>query len=87
MVVEPAVHYLVYAADGAELVYSGADEAAYRAARADLAGTHAGALVGQYMMGKARLIIAAYFHAEPSPEAVRRRREAGLLGLAWEPQQ
>jgi hypothetical protein len=37
----PPVRYLVYDQDGAGLVYSGTDEAAYAAARAELAQSHA----------------------------------------------
>ena len=78
------VRYLVYDQDGGRLVYSGTDEAAYHAARERLAAEHAGALVGQCMMGRERWVMACYFRVAPSPEMVRRRREGGLLGLSWE---
>jgi hypothetical protein len=80
----PPVRYLVYDRDGAGLVYSGVDEAAYRAARARTAVGHAGALVGQCMMGRERWIIASYLRAMPEPAFIRRRREGGLFGLTWE---
>jgi hypothetical protein len=79
------LHYLVYAADGAELIYSGTDHAAYEAARQAATAGHSGSLTGQCFQGRDRLIVTCYFRSEPAPEAVRRRREGGLLGLAWEP--
>lgn len=85
MTATPAtLHYLVYAADGADLIYSGTDAAEYQAARRLAAGSHAGSLTGQSFQGRDRLILTCYFRVEPSPDAVRRRREGGLLGLAWE---
>jgi hypothetical protein len=80
-----SVRYLVYDADGAGLVYSGTDVAAYEAARAALAPGHAGALVGQCMMGRERWIVVSYHHGEPDEQFVKRRRQSGLIGLAWEP--
>jgi hypothetical protein len=79
-----STRYLVYRDDGAVLVYSGTDQAGYRDARHQVAGEHAGALVGQSMMGRERWVLACYFRAEPPPDAIRRRREGGLLGLTWE---
>ena len=81
----PPVRYLVYDEDGAGLVYSGTDEAAYLAARRDLATSHAGALVGQSMMGRERWIVVSYHRAAPDEQFVKRRRQGGLLGLTWEP--
>ena len=81
----PLLRYLVYGDDGATLVYSGGDEAEYQAARAQLDTTHAGALVGQSMMGRERWVIVSYYHARPDDLFVSRRRGGGLLGLAWEP--
>ena len=80
-----SVRYLVYDADGAGLVYSGMDAADYEAARATLAPGHAGALVGQCMMGRERWIVVSYYRAEPDELFVKRRRQSGLIGLAWEP--
>ena len=81
----PPVRYLVYAEDGAGLVYSGTDAAAYAAAREELARSHAGALVGQSMMGRERWIVVSYHRAAPDEQFVKRRRQGGLLGLTWEP--
>ena len=81
----PLLRYLVYGDDGATLVYSGGDEAEYHGARARLAATHAGALVGQSMMGRERWLIVSYYHTRPDDLFVSRRRGGGLLGLAWEP--
>ena len=83
----PPVRYLVYDREGAGLVYSGTDEQEYRAARQQLADGHAGALVGQSMMGRERWVIVSYHRAMPDEHFIRRRREGGLLGLAWEPSQ
>jgi hypothetical protein len=79
------LRYVVYSDGGATLVYSGTDEAAYRAARIALDATFRGALVGQSMMGRERWIIVAYYDEIPDDAYIRRRREAGLLGLSWEP--
>jgi hypothetical protein len=81
----PALRFVVYGDDGSTLVYSGTDEGEYTAARRTLDATHAGALVGQSMMGRERWIIAAYHHELPDELHIRRRREGGLLGLTWEP--
>jgi hypothetical protein len=81
----PLVRYLVYDEDGAGLVYSGVDEAAYTAARQTLARNHAGALVGQCMMGRERWVVVSYHRAPPDEQFVKRRRQGGLLGLTWEP--
>lgn len=81
----PPIRYLVYDADGAGLVYSGTDAAAYAAAREELGRSHAGALVGQSMMGRERWIVVSYHRAPPDEQFVKRRRQGGLLGLSWEP--
>ena len=80
-----SVRYLVYGDDGAALVYSGSDEAGYRAARRQLDGNHAGALTGQTLAGRERWLVACYFREPPDEAAIRRRRESGLFGLQWEP--
>ncbi|MGD9895197.1 MAG: hypothetical protein AB7R89_18880 [Dehalococcoidia bacterium] len=80
----PQPRYVVYGDGGATLVYSGTDDAEYAAARRLLEATHAGALVGQSMMGRERWIIVSYHHDRPDDQHIRRRREGGLLGLAWE---
>lgn len=82
--VQPALVYLVYGDDGAALAYAGGDEAAYREARGRLEPAHAGALVGQCMAGVERWLMVCYFHEEPNAVDVKRRRESGLFGLAWE---
>ncbi len=79
------IRYLVYDQEGAGLVYSGSDEGEYQAARHRLADGHAGALVGQSMMGRERWVIVSYHRTMPDEQFIRRRREGGLLGLAWEP--
>ena len=81
----PLLRYVVYGDGGSSLVYSGTDEAQYSAARRSLDVTHAGALVGQSMMGRERWIIVAYHHEVPDDLQIRRRREGGLLALTWEP--
>ncbi len=81
----PLLRYVVYGDGGSTLVYSGADDAEYAAARRSLESTHAGALVGQSMMGRERWIIVSYHHVMPDELHIRRRREGGLLGLSWEP--
>jgi len=78
------LHYLVFGDDGATLVYSGTDEAGFTAARCLLDQSHAGALVGQSMMGRERWIIVAYHTRRPDDAYIKRRREGGLLGLTWE---
>lgn len=81
----PQPRYVVYGDGGSTLVYSGTDAGEYAAARRSLEATHAGALVGQSMMGRERWVIVSYHHARPDDSHIRRRREGGLLGLSWEP--
>ena len=81
----PLLRYLVYGDDGATLAYSGGDETEYKAARAQLDATHAGALVGQSMMGRERWVIVSYYRQRPEDLFISRRRSGGLLGLTWEP--
>lgn len=78
------LRYLVYADDGAAIVYSGVDDAVYRDVREGLDREYGGALVGQCMAGRERWVIVAYFRNEPPADQIKRRREGGLLGLAWE---
>jgi hypothetical protein len=81
----PQPRYVVYGDGGSTLIYSGTDEGEYAAARRLLDATHAGALVGQSMMGRERWVIVSYHHTRPDDQHIRRRREGGLLGLSWEP--
>lgn len=78
-----ALRYLVFVADGAELRYSGGDEAAYAEARRAAVG-HAGALTGMCIMGAERWRLTCYFRTRPADAFIRGRRERGLFGLAWE---
>ncbi|MGH2587973.1 MAG: hypothetical protein ACRDJE_23890 [Dehalococcoidia bacterium] len=81
----PPIHYVVFRDGGATLVYSGADTAEYEAVRRLLDAEHAGAVVGMSMMGRERWVIVAYHTQAPNGDYIRRRREGGLFGLAWEP--
>lgn len=77
--------FLVYAEDGARLVYAGDDPTAYERCCAALASEYAGSLLGRRRVGPEQWVVRAFFREEPSSTFIARRRESFPYGLTWEP--
>ena len=81
----PPGFYLLYADDGATLVYAGPDAAEYERRCRELARRHAGSIVGRRQAGRAELwLVRAFFRAQPSTAFVAGRRRFPH-SLEWEP--
>ena len=84
--VNPTTVYLLYADDGARLVYAGTDAGACERHCRELAVTHAGALRGTRAVGRAQQWdVRAFFHAPPPPDFIAQRRHFYRFRLDWEP--
>jgi hypothetical protein len=77
--------FLVYAEDGARLVYAGDDPAEYERRCAALAAGYAGSLVGRRRVGPEQWVVRTFFREPPTPAFIARRRESFPYGLTWEP--
>ncbi len=77
--------FLVYAEDGARLVYAGDDPAEYERRCAALAAGYAGSLVGRRRVGPEQWVVRAFFREQPAATFIARRRENFPYGLTWEP--
>jgi hypothetical protein len=84
--VNVTTRYLVYADDGAALVYSGTDADEYVAHCRNLGATHAGSLWGTRAVGRSQQWhVRAFFLAPPPPDFVEQRRHFYRFRLDWEP--
>ena len=80
------VVYLLYAEDGATLVYAGVDTEEYEQRRRELEPRYAGSLLGRRRTGRSeQWVVRCYFRAEPPPSFIAHRRQSFPYGLAWEP--
>ena len=78
--------YLVYADDGASLLYAGTDVETYHRLSAELGRTHAGSLIGRRRTGRVeQWVVRSFFRAQPSPAFIAGRRQGFPYGLVWEP--
>lgn len=77
--------YLLYAEDGATLIYAGTDAEEYQRLCRELACRYAGSLVGRRMAGRAeQWEVRSFFRAQPSPRFIADRRRFPH-SLTWEP--
>ena len=84
--VSVATIYLLYADDGATLVYAGEDEDTCGRHRATLEAEYAGSLVGRRAVGPTeQWVVRSYFRTEPSPTFIAQRRGNFRFHLVWEP--
>jgi len=77
--------FLVYAEDGARLVYAGDDPAEYERRGAGRAASDAGARGGRGRVGREQGVVRPVFREPPTPAFIARRRESFPYGLTWEP--
>jgi hypothetical protein len=84
--VTPSTRYLLYAEDGATLIYAGPDAAEYERRCRQLAVEYAGSLKGTRSAGRhQQWEVRAYFRARPPRDFVERRRQLFRFRLDWEP--
>jgi hypothetical protein len=84
--VSAAEIYLVYAEDGATLVYAGEDAAVAEAHCRALAAHYAGSLIGRRNVGPVETwVVRCFFRAEPSATFIAQRRANFRFSLTWEP--
>ena len=77
--------YLLYADDGARLVYAGTDADEFERRSRELAAGHAGALTGRRRAGRGeQWLVRAYFRTPPTREFIAQRRRFPH-DLTWEP--
>ncbi|HZU76833.1 MAG TPA: hypothetical protein VFA70_08725 [Dehalococcoidia bacterium] len=77
--------YLVYADNGARLVYSGADPHECEEVCRQLAARSAGHVSGYQFVGRQRFDVRAYFDQEPSALFMALRKRRDLFDFAWHP--
>lgn len=78
--------YLLYADDGATLIYAGQDAETYARHCRELATTHAGALRGTRAVGRSQQWdVRAFFRTPPPPDFIALRRHFYRFRLDWEP--
>ncbi|MBI2761449.1 MAG: hypothetical protein HYX51_08500 [Chloroflexi bacterium] len=84
--VSVATVYLLYADDGATLVYAGEDADTCDQHRAALEAEYAGSLIGRRAVGPTeQWVVRSYFRTEPPPTFIAQRRGNFRFHLAWEP--
>ncbi len=77
--------YLLYADDGATLVYAGPDAEEYERRCRELEQQYAGSVVGRRQAGRAeQWLVRAFFRAQPAPSFIAQRRRFPH-DLVWEP--
>lgn len=83
--VDTALAFLLYADDGARLVYAGHDRDQYERHCRALTEHHAGSLTGRRPVGKEQWLVRSYFVAEPPASFIASRRGYYQFKLTWEP--
>ena len=75
--------YLVYADNGARLIYSGEEIDEARRVCADLARENAGYLGGYQFVGRQRVEVRAFFAETPPERFVQTRSKGELFDFGW----